>query len=64
MNLASDEKWAMTKQLVEEQKYQLALKAQLSSLNAKVCRLKKSEEELLAINKELKEVEIYKKDLS
>ena len=30
----------------------------------KICSLKKSEDELLAINKELKEVEIYKKDLS
>ena len=30
----------------------------------KVCSLKKSEDELLAINKELKEVKIHKKDLS
>ena len=59
MNLASDEKWAMVEQLRVEQKYRLALKAQLSSLNAKVCSLKESEEVLLAANKELREVKNY-----
>ena len=44
MNENSNRCYALTKQLVEEQKYQLGLKAQLSSLNAKVRSLNKSEE--------------------
>ena len=56
MNLASDEKWAMTNLLVEEQKYQQSLKAQLSALNGKVRSQKKTEEELLAANQELVKV--------
>ena len=43
MNLASDNWYAATKQLGEEQKYQLALKAQLGALNKKVQSLKKTE---------------------